>query len=58
MQTFARLFLPLTHTVNLTKGLLFGSLESSMLLSIVWIVIVTPVFFVLSINLMKKRLLK
>lgn len=58
MQTFAKLFLPLTHTVNLTKGLLFGSLESSMLLSIIWIVIVTPVFFVLSINLMKKRLLK
>lgn len=44
--------------MNLTKGLLLGSLESSMPLSIVWIAIVTPVFFVLSINLMKKRLLK
>jgi lipooligosaccharide transport system permease protein len=58
MQVFAKAFLPLTHVVNLTRGLIIGNLETSLLISLIWIAAVTPVFFVLSINLMKRRLIK
>jgi lipooligosaccharide transport system permease protein len=58
VQTAAQIFLPLTHVVNLTRGLVLGRTEVFLLLSLVWIVVVTLVFFVLSINLMKKRLIK
>jgi lipooligosaccharide transport system permease protein len=58
VQTAAQIFLPLTHVVNLTRGLVLGRAEVFLLLSLVWIVVVTLVFFVLSINLMKKRLIK
>lgn len=50
--------LPLTHAVNLSRGLMIGNLELSLLLSLLWMVVVTPVFFVLSINLMKRKLIK
>jgi lipooligosaccharide transport system permease protein len=58
VQTGAQILLPLTHVVSLTRGLVLGSVEASMLLSLVWISIGTFVFFVLSINLMKKRLIR
>jgi lipooligosaccharide transport system permease protein len=58
MQDFAQAFLPLTHIVNLNRGLMVGRLEASLLMSVAWIAVVTPVFFVLSINLMKRRLIK
>lgn len=58
VQTAAQIFLPLTHVVNLTRGLVLGRTEVFLLFSLVWIVVVTLVFFVLSINLMKKRLIK
>ena len=56
--------LPLTHVVNITRGLVSGHLEPilglnpDMLLAIsfAWIIGVTIFFFILSINLMKKRL--
>ena len=63
-QGIASAVLPLTHIVNLTRGLVTGHLEPilglnpTMLItaSFVWIVAVTVYFFILSINLMKKRL--
>jgi len=58
VQTAAQIFLPLTHVVNITRGLVLGRTEVFLLLSLVWIAAVTLVFFVLSINLMKKRLIK
>jgi lipooligosaccharide transport system permease protein len=58
VQTAAQVFLPLTHVVNLTRGFVLGNVEASMLLSLAWILAVTLVFFVLSINLMKKRLIR
>lgn len=58
MQVFAKAFLPLTHVVDLSRGLIIGNLESSPLISLVWIAAVTPIFFVLSINLMKRKLIK
>jgi len=58
VQTGVQIFLPLTHVVSITRGLVLGSVEASLLLSLVWILVGTFVFFVLSINLMKKRLIR
>ena len=63
-QGLALTVLPLTHVVNITRGVVAGNTETLLglnpqvliPLSIVWLVIVTIAFFVLSINLMKKRL--
>jgi lipooligosaccharide transport system permease protein len=65
-QVAAVAVLPLTHVANLTRGLVLGridnfiglSTESTLLLSLVWISAATILFFILSINLMKKRLIK
>ena len=56
--------LPLTHIVNLTRGLVTGHLEpilglspaALIAISLVWVIAVAVFFFILSINLMKKRL--
>jgi len=58
MQVLAQVILPLTHTVILSRGLIFGNLGVSLLISLAWIAVVTPFFFVLSINRMKKKLIK
>ena len=58
VQTVAQVLLPLTHVVNITRGVVLGSTSVLLLLSLAWIVAVTIFFFVLSINLMKKRLIK
>ena len=55
---FADTFLPLTHAVNITRALVIGNVGSYLLISIAWIAIVTVVFFVLSVNLMSRRLIK
>jgi lipooligosaccharide transport system permease protein len=63
-QGVAMAVLPLTHVVNITRGLVSGHLEPilglnpAMLLAIsfAWIIVVAVLFFILSINLMKKRL--
>jgi len=57
-QAVALIFLPLTHLVNIIRGLVLGRTEVFMLLSLVWIAIVAIALFILSINLMKKRLIK
>lgn len=58
LQILAQAVLPLTHTVNLTRWSIYGSGELSFIPSLVWIAAVTPVFFVLAINLMKRRLIR
>lgn len=64
-QTIAMAVLPLTHIVNISRGLIApGSIEPIwglspgvlMLVSLAWLIGVTVLFFILSINLMKKRL--
>ena len=57
-QTIAQLFFPLTHTVALTRNLILGRFELSLLLSLAWLMVATIIFFILSINLMKRRLIK
>ena len=63
-QGIALAILPLTQVVNLTRGVVTGRLEpilglspqSLIIYSLVWMMGVTIFFFILSINLMKKRL--
>lgn len=51
--------LPLTHVVNITRTLVLGTVELNyLLIGIPWIIVATVVFFVLSVNLMKRRLIK
>jgi len=54
----ATIFLPLTNIVLLNRGLMFGNLQISLLTNVAWIISVTLFFFVLSINAMKKKLIK
>jgi lipooligosaccharide transport system permease protein len=58
VQLMAKILFPLTHAVNLARGLAIGRFNSSLLVSLGWIVVATPVFFVLAVNMMKKRLVK
>lgn len=66
LQIIALAALPLTHIADLSRLLVVGKIETLgglapelvMLLAIFWIAIVTALFFVLSIYLMKKRLIK
>ncbi len=64
LQSFAMTVLPLTYIVNITRGVVTASVEpilglsAPVLLTIsaIWLLLVTVLFFILSINLMKKRL--
>jgi lipooligosaccharide transport system permease protein len=58
LQVIAQLSLPLTNAVALTRALALGRVELTLLLNLGWLLIVTPFFIVLSINLMKRRLIK
>ena len=58
VQLFAKILFPLTHAVNLARGLAIGHLHGGMLISLAWILIATPLFFVFAVNLMKRRLVK
>jgi lipooligosaccharide transport system permease protein len=56
LQVFAYAVLPLTHVVNICRGITLTLFSSFMLVSLAWITIVTTVLFLLSVNLMKRRL--
>jgi lipooligosaccharide transport system permease protein len=65
VQSVAMAILPLTHIVNISRGIIApGTVEpilglspvALILVSIAWLVAVTAFFFIVSINLMKKRL--
>jgi lipooligosaccharide transport system permease protein len=63
-QVIAMSLLPLTHIVNVTRGVVASNMEPILGLtpqlllpiSVLWIMLVMTFFFVISINLMKKRL--
>jgi len=64
-QGVAMAILPLTHIVNVTRIVVSGRVEpilgqnltTLLLISLIWIIVVSALFFILSINLMKKRLI-
>jgi lipooligosaccharide transport system permease protein len=58
LQNLAKTFFPLTHAVILTRSLAVGRINSTLLLSLAWFAVTTPFFFVISVNMMKKRLIK
>ena len=66
MQAVAVGVLPLTHVTDLARGLVLGRMDTYFglspelmwVLGVVWIAVVTLVFFVLAINMMKKKLIK
>ncbi len=56
IQYFATAFLPLTHIVNVIRSLSYGSLIPSLVFDLVWVLVVSVLLIVLSINLMRRRL--
>jgi len=66
LQGTALSVLPLTHIVDLTRGLMMGSMTSFLgitpevmwIFAVVWMAMVTLLFFVLAIYLMKRKLIK
>jgi lipooligosaccharide transport system permease protein len=57
LQVFANVVLPLTPVVNICRGITFAALFPGLLFNFIWILVVTAFLFVLSINLMKRRLI-
>ncbi|MCW4015201.1 MAG: ABC transporter permease [Candidatus Bathyarchaeota archaeon] len=58
LQIVTQIFFPLANAVTVTRALALGNIQMSILFNIAWMLIITPIFFVLAINLMKKRLIK
>jgi lipooligosaccharide transport system permease protein len=58
LQIAAQIFLPLANAVAVSRSLALGNIQISILFNLAWMLIITPIFFVLAINLMKKRLIK
>lgn len=56
VQQIATVSLPLVHVVEIMRAVTYGQLEWDLLLNLAWILIVTVVVFIVSVNLMKKRL--
>ncbi len=57
IQYFAFAALPLTHVVSIVRSLTLATLSGFLLVSFAWVVFVSFLLFVLSVNLMKKRLI-
>ena len=56
LQVFANVVLPLTPVVNICRGITYATVPPGFWFNLVWIVIVTALLSVVSINLMKRRL--
>jgi lipooligosaccharide transport system permease protein len=56
-QYIALAFFPLTHLVAIMRMLTLPALSGSIVLHLAWILIVTTVFCIIAINLMRKRLI-
>jgi lipooligosaccharide transport system permease protein len=57
LQVAALAFLPLTHVVNIARAVTLTMYTPALLLNMVWIIGVTFILFLLSVNLMKRRLI-
>jgi lipooligosaccharide transport system permease protein len=51
-------FMPAYHVVELYRALATGDLEPTQLLNLLWIIVVTAIFFALALSLMRRRLVK
>ncbi|MBE0524799.1 MAG: ABC transporter permease [Methanosarcinales archaeon] len=57
VQYFALAVLPLTHVVIIVRSLTLGAVNGILLLNLIWIIVTTAILFLLSVNLMKRRLI-
>lgn len=57
IQYLAMLVMPLTHVVNIIRSLSLATFNILIPIGLAWIAIVSMILFVLSVNLMKKRLI-
>jgi len=57
IRQFSYIFLPLVHVVDITRALTLGTLSGSLLLSLAWIIIGTILVVIVSINMMRRRLI-
>jgi lipooligosaccharide transport system permease protein len=57
LQYIAFALLPLTHIVRIIRSLTLGSIDIFMLGNFLWVAAVSLILFVLSVNLMKRRLI-
>jgi lipooligosaccharide transport system permease protein len=58
IQTFAFTVLPLAHLVSIARGITLSNLSLFNIYNVVWITVVSAVLAIVSINLMKRRLIK
>ena len=58
MSDIASWFLPITHVVDIYRGLLSGDLHWNHLGDIAWLLVVGALFFGLALVSMRKRLVK
>lgn len=56
-QYFALAFLPLTHIVKVLRAICYGNLDAFLITDILWLFIASIIFYILSINLMKKKII-
>lgn len=57
IQQFSYAFLPLIHVTDITRDLTLGSLNTNLLLSLAWILVGTAIVVIVSINMMRRRLI-
>lgn len=57
LQTVAVAIVPLVHVAKIARDLTYGHLSIDILWSLLWIIGVTALFFLMAINLMKRRLI-
>lgn len=57
VQAFANAAVPLVHVVKITRAATCGSVEVDLVWSLLWMLVVTAVFFVIAVNMMKRRLI-
>jgi lipooligosaccharide transport system permease protein len=57
VQSVAVAIVPLVHVARISRDLTHGTLNMEILWSMLWIIGVTAMFFILAINLMKRRLI-
>lgn len=57
IQYFALAALPLTHVVSINRAITLSAFSPFNLFNLAWIVVVTALFFVLAIRLMRRRLI-
>ncbi len=57
VQTLSLLFFPLTHAVLIARGLATGMIEQVQIINLLWLLAIGFVLTIVSVNLMKKKLL-